>query len=74
MSTIENHLLLCAQQKLAVDFSKLIPGDFFPLLEKAVEEAGREKLKPIKELLPNEVSYFMIKAFLLYIKEKATDS
>jgi ATP-dependent DNA helicase RecQ len=74
VSTIENHLLLCAQQKLAVDFSKLIPEDFFLLLEKAVEEAGREKLKPIKELLPNEVSYFMIKAYLLYIKEKEADS
>lgn len=74
VSTIENHLLLCAQQKLAVDFSKLIPGDFFLLLEKAVEEAGRERLKPIKELLPNEVSYFMIKAYLLYSKEKEADS
>ncbi|MCQ6281536.1 DNA helicase RecQ [Bacillus sp. EB600] len=74
VSTIENHLLLCAQQKWAVDFSKLIPEDFFLLLEKAVKEAGRERLKPIKELLPNEVSYFMIKAYLLYIKEKAADS
>lgn len=68
VSTIENHLLTCAQAKLDVDFTKLIPADFFPLLEKAVEQAGKEKLKPIKELLPEEVSYFMIKGYLLQIK------
>jgi ATP-dependent DNA helicase RecQ len=66
VNTIENHLLLCAQQGLAIEFSELIPNDFLPLLQKAVQEAGREKLKPIKELLPNEISYFMIKAFLLF--------
>ncbi|GAE46239.1 ATP-dependent DNA helicase [Mesobacillus boroniphilus JCM 21738] len=33
-------------------------------------EAGRDRLKPIKELLPDEVSYFMIKAFLYMSKKK----
>lgn len=70
VSTIENHLLLCAQQKQTVNFSKLIPTEYIPLLQKAVEEAGREKLKPIKELLPDEVSYFMIKGYLLSSKEE----
>jgi ATP-dependent DNA helicase RecQ len=68
VSTIESHLLACAGQKQGVDFTKLIPAEFFPLLEKAVEEAGREKLKPIKELLPEEVSYFMIKGYLMHTK------
>jgi ATP-dependent DNA helicase RecQ len=69
VSTIENHLLQCAQQKMDVDFTKLIPAEFVPQLEMAVEEAGREKLKPIKELLPEEVSYFMIKGFLMMSKK-----
>jgi ATP-dependent DNA helicase RecQ len=69
VSTIENHLLQCAQQKMDVDFSKIIPAEFVPKLEKAVEEAGREKLKPIKELLPEEVSYFMIRGFLMMSKK-----
>ncbi|WML51054.1 DNA helicase RecQ [Neobacillus sp. PS3-12] len=69
VSTIENHLLQCAQQKMDVDFSKIITAEFVPKLEKAVEEAGREKLKPIKELLPEEVSYFMIRGFLMMSKK-----
>jgi ATP-dependent DNA helicase RecQ len=69
VSTIENHLLQCAQQKMDVDFTKLIPTEFVPQLEKAVEEAGRTKLKPIKELLPEEVSYFMIRGFLMMSKK-----
>ncbi|MDP4083338.1 MAG: DNA helicase RecQ [Bacillota bacterium] len=64
ITTIENHLLLCAKLELGIDYSMLIPSEYVPLLQKAVEEAGWEKLKPIKELLPSEVSYFMIKAFL----------
>ena len=69
--TIENHLLLCAEHGLGVDLAAMIPNEFVPLLEQAVAEAGDEKLKPIKELLPDEVSYFMIKAYLVSQK-KAT--
>jgi ATP-dependent DNA helicase RecQ len=74
ISTVENHLLQCAQQNMAVDFTKLIPAEFFPLLEKAVKEAGRAKLKPIKELLPDEVSYFMIRGFLMNLKNEKSNS
>jgi ATP-dependent DNA helicase RecQ len=70
VSTVETHLLQCAQQGLEVDFSKHIPDEYMPLLEKALAEAGRERLKPIKELLPEEVSYFMIKAYVYFISKK----
>jgi ATP-dependent DNA helicase RecQ len=70
VSTVEAHLLQCAQQRLEVDFSRLIPPEYLPLLEKAVAEAGRERLKPIKELLPEEVSYFMIKIYAYYLSKK----
>jgi ATP-dependent DNA helicase RecQ len=70
VSTIENHLLQCAQQQMDVDLKRLIPAEFLPLLDTAVNEAGREKLKPIKEILPEDVSYFMIKAFLMMGKNK----
>ncbi|MFF2450738.1 DNA helicase RecQ [Neobacillus sp. NPDC058068] len=69
ISTVESHLLQCAQQGLTVDFIRLIPSEYIPLLEKAVEEAGRHRLKPIKELLPEEVSYFMIKAYVYYVSK-----
>ncbi|WP_210367279.1 DNA helicase RecQ [Bacillus sp. REN3] len=67
-STIENHLIQCIQQGMVVDYSLLIPDQYVTELEQAVAEAGRDKLKPIKELLPDEVSYFMIKAFLYRMK------
>jgi ATP-dependent DNA helicase RecQ len=68
-STIENHIIQCIQQGMDVDFDLLIPSKYLSELEKAVAEAGRERLKPIKELLPEEVSYFMIKVFLYKLRE-----
>ncbi|WP_462408710.1 DNA helicase RecQ [Neobacillus sp. Marseille-QA0830] len=69
ISTVESHLLQCAQLKLDVDYSLLIPGEYIPLLEQAVEEVGRDRLKPIKELLPEEVSYFVIKVYVYYVSK-----
>nr|WP_263323254.1 DNA helicase RecQ [Neobacillus sp. Marseille-Q6967] len=70
VSTVENHLLQCAQQGMEVDFVRLVPEKYMALLKNAVEEAGRSRLKPIKELLPEEVSYFMIKAYLYYLSKQ----
>jgi ATP-dependent DNA helicase RecQ len=70
LSTVENHLIQCAQQGMEVDFTRLIPKEYIQLLEKAVEEVGRDRLKPIKEQLPEEVSYFMIKGYLYFLSKK----
>jgi ATP-dependent DNA helicase RecQ len=69
-STVESHLIQCAQQGMEVDFTRLIPSEYIQLLEKAVQEAGRDRLKPIKEQLPEEVSYFMIKGYLYFLSKK----
>lgn len=69
LSTVENHLIQCAQQGMSVDFTKHIPADYLQLIEKAVEEVGRDRLKPIKEQLPEEVSYFMIKGYLYFLSK-----
>ena len=69
LKTIEEHIIQCAQQGMEVEFTELIPGEYLPLLERAVEAAGRSRLKPIKELLPEEVSYFMIKAYLYFLSK-----
>jgi ATP-dependent DNA helicase RecQ len=70
ISTVEGHLIQCAQQGMEVDFTRLIPAEYIQLLEKAVQEAGRDRLKPIKEQLPEEVSYFMIKGYLYFLSKK----
>ncbi|OMP65783.1 DNA helicase RecQ [Domibacillus epiphyticus] len=64
VSTVENHFIQCMTEGLAVDFDLIIPAKFVEPLQKAVEEAGTEQLKPIKELVPEEVTYGMIKVFL----------
>lgn len=69
-STVENHVMQCIQNGMEVDYALLVPGELLPQLENAVAEAGRERLKPIKELLPDEVSYFMIKAFLYKMRQQ----
>ncbi|KKB37151.1 DNA helicase RecQ [Bacillus thermotolerans] len=73
-STVENHLLRCMEEGMEVALSGWIPEPYWPLIDQAIQEAGREKLKPIKELLPEEVTYGMIKAFLTRsLKEKISE-
>ncbi|MFE8701374.1 DNA helicase RecQ [Cytobacillus sp. FJAT-54145] len=70
LTTIENHLITCAQDDLPIDLTSVIPSEYRTLLEEAVEQVGMEKLKPIKETLPDEVTYFMIKAFLHIYRQR----
>lgn len=64
ISTIENHIMQCMAQGLDIDIAEIIPSPYMPMIQQAVEAVGREKLKPIKEQLPNEITYLMIKAYL----------
>lgn len=64
--TIENHLIQCAEEGLSVHLLDFIPDEFQSMIEEAIGEVGDNKLKPIKEALPNDVTYFMIKAYLTY--------
>lgn len=70
LSTVESHLIQCAQQGMEVDFTRLIPAEYISLLEKAIEQVGRDRLKPIKEHLPEEISYFMIKCYLYFLSKR----
>ncbi|OXS79316.1 DNA helicase RecQ [Domibacillus enclensis] len=64
VGTVENHLLQCMEEGLDVNLDLLVPPAHREKIEKAVEEAGAEQLKPIKELVPEDVTYGMIKVFL----------
>jgi ATP-dependent DNA helicase RecQ len=63
--TVENHLFRCINDGMEVNWEELLPSQYEPLIEQAIEEVGAEKLKPIKEQLPDEISYFMIKAYMM---------
>ncbi|AJH64433.1 ATP-dependent DNA helicase RecQ [Bacillus cereus 95/8201] len=61
--TIENHLIRCFEDGMEVDWNSFVPPEYEQLIETAVQNA-EGGLKSIKEQLPNEVSYFMIRAYL----------
>jgi ATP-dependent DNA helicase RecQ len=63
-TTVENHLMRAVQDGQSVEWTRLIPEQYEALIIEAIDKVGAEKLKPIKEALPDEVSYTAIKAVL----------
>ncbi|MES9783671.1 MULTISPECIES: DNA helicase RecQ [Bacillus cereus group] len=61
--TIESHLIRCYEDGMEVEWQSFVPAEYESLIETAVQNA-EGGLKSIKEQLPNEVSYFMIRAYL----------
>uniref|UniRef100_UPI0028A2A20E helix-turn-helix domain-containing protein n=1 Tax=Bacillus luti TaxID=2026191 RepID=UPI0028A2A20E len=61
--TIENHLIRSFEDGMEVDWNSFVPTEYESLIENAVQNA-EGGLKSIKEQLPGEVSYFMIRAYL----------
>ena len=68
LQTIENHLLRCGEEQLEVDWTKFIKPEDQVKVVKAIEKVGMDKLKPLKEELPEEISYFMIKVAIMLEK------
>ncbi|KFM98934.1 DNA helicase RecQ [Bacillus clarus] len=61
--TVENHLIRCYEDGMEVDWPSFVPAEYESLIESAVQNA-EGGLKSIKEQLPEEVSYFMIRSYL----------
>ncbi len=60
-NTIEGHLVECIAGGLPVDLTKLVSDADRTQIEKAIAEHGTEKLKPIRESLPESITYNMIR-------------
>ncbi|MGO5006716.1 DNA helicase RecQ [Bacillus wiedmannii] len=65
--TIENHLIRSFEDGMEIDWNSFVLAEYESLIETAVQNA-EGGLKSIKEQLPNEVSYFMIRAYLQFRK------
>jgi ATP-dependent DNA helicase RecQ len=61
VNTVEGHLIECISAGLAVDISILVSTSDRALIEKAIANHGADKLKPIRESLPENISYNMIR-------------
>lgn len=68
--TIEGHLIDCFEKGMDLNLEKYVHTEYRDEILKAIEEIGTEKLKPIKEALPEEVSYFDIKYYVAVAKLK----
>lgn len=66
VNTIINHLKKCEEQGLPIDWSRFIDD---PIKERhileAIDKVGSERLKPIKEILPEAISYEDIKVTIM---------
>lgn len=58
--TVEGHIIRCAEEGEEIDWSRIIPAEYEQLIVQAIGELGNEKLRPIKDALPEEVTYFAI--------------
>jgi ATP-dependent DNA helicase RecQ len=63
--TIEEHLFKCKTEGLDVNLDDFIQKEYEELIIETIKNVGAEKFKPIKELLPKEVTYLSIKSVLL---------
>ncbi|MGE7646565.1 DNA helicase RecQ [Peribacillus frigoritolerans] len=63
--SIENHLLKCAEEHLDINWDEIFLEKDFNLVLETAKQLDSEKLKPLKEALPEHISYFMIKAIMV---------
>ncbi|WP_371361526.1 ATP-dependent DNA helicase RecQ [Sporomusa rhizae] len=62
--TVQNHLVRCAQEGYIVDWDRIIPAEYEAVILAAIKKIGGKQLKPLKDALPNAVSYAAIQAVL----------
>lgn len=68
-TTVQEHLVRCSAEGYAVPWDDFIPVEQEPLVLEAVRQVGRERLRPIKDILPEEVDWFTIRAVLAKHRE-----
>lgn len=62
--TIQNHIVQAAEEGIFTAWEDILTTEEETLILQKAMETGGDKLKPIKDLLPNEIDYFKIKMAL----------
>lgn len=62
--TIENHLIKCVEEGHELNWDEIFTKNENIIILDTANKLGEDKLKPIKEALPDNITYFMIKAAL----------
>lgn len=71
--TIEQHLLDCYENGVNIDLEKEVNTNFENEIYTAINKCSSGKLREIKDMLPDEISYFDIKYYLIKIDRKVTN-
>lgn len=66
--TVQNHLIRSFEDGNPIDWAQIVSVDQEALIIEKVYELGTEMLKPLKEVLPDEIDYFQIKATICKLK------
>ncbi|MPN40826.1 hypothetical protein SDC9_188366 [bioreactor metagenome] len=64
ITTVQDHIIKCFLEGLEVNLEEFIPQKYRDIIYETIKNIGAEKLRPIKEALPDEVDYMAIKAAL----------
>lgn len=62
--TVQNHIVRCSLDGQAVPWDDFIPFEQEAHILEAIKQVGGERLRPIKDLLTDEVEWFTIRAVL----------
>jgi len=62
--TIQEHIITALKQGFSIDYNRVLSQAEEKEIMQIVSEIGSERLKPIKDLLPERFDYFMIKIAL----------
>jgi ATP-dependent DNA helicase RecQ len=64
LTTIQDHIIRAFQEGLSLSWDDFIPAGQEQLILDAVKQVGVEKLRPIKDVLPEDVDWMTIKVVL----------
>ncbi|MCU1268145.1 MAG: recombinase RecQ [Acidobacteria bacterium] len=67
--TIEGHLADCVRAGLDIDISHFVSESERLLIQKAVAEHGADKLRPLRDALPESISYTMIRFVIAELQQ-----
>jgi ATP-dependent DNA helicase RecQ len=65
--TIQKHILRAIKEGLDVDIESFVTAEQQELISKEINNQEEARLKPIKEALPEEISYFQIRVILYQV-------
>ncbi|WP_408956352.1 DNA helicase RecQ [Natroniella sp. ANB-PHB2] len=64
LTTVQSHMVRSLQEGFDLNLDLFVSHKNRDLIKNKIKEIGAERLKPLKEALPEEISYFQIKLIL----------